>query len=66
MSIKAIHIVLIVLAVMLSIGFGLWSMMFAKDTGDNSYKLAGFASFAIGLGLIFYGIHFIKRARTLS
>ena len=66
MSIKAIHILLIALAVVLSLGFGIWSMMFAKNEGDNSYELVGFASFAIGLGLIFYGIHFIKKVRKLS
>ena len=66
MSIKVIHLILISLAILLSLGFGWWSMAFARDSGDGSYKVAGFASFAIGLGLIFYGIHFIKRIRSLS
>jgi len=66
MSIKAIHIILISCATLLSLGFGVWSVMFAGNTGDGSYKLVGFGSFAIGIGLIFYGIHFIKKAKSLS
>jgi len=66
MSIKAIHIVLISCAILLSIGFGAWSMSFARSAGENSYQIAGFTSFAAGLGLIFYGIHFIKKAKSLS
>jgi hypothetical protein len=66
MSIKAIHIILISCAILLSLGFGLWSMAYAKSAGDSSYKLVGFASFVIGIGLIFYGIHFIKKAKSLS
>jgi len=66
MSIKAIHILLISCAIILSLGFGVWSIAYAQNTGDSSYKLTGFASFAIGLGLIFYGIHFIKKAKSLS
>jgi hypothetical protein len=65
MSIKAIHIILISCAIMLSLGFGVWSILFAKNTGDSSYQLTGFASIAIGIGLVFYGIHFIKKARSL-
>jgi len=65
MSIKAIHIILITCAILLSFGFGVWSMSYAKDMDEIGYQLAGAASFAIGLGLIFYGSHFIKKARAL-
>jgi hypothetical protein len=66
MSIKIIHIILITCAVLLSLGFGMWSLIHARTIGESSYQLTGFASFAIGLGLIFYGIHFLKKAKGLS
>ena len=66
MSIKKIHIILIACAILLSLGFGIWSMIHARDSGEGFYRLTGFASFAVGIGLIFYGIHFLKKTKALS
>jgi hypothetical protein len=65
MSIKAIHIFLISCATLLSFGFGVWLLGYAKSSSEAAYRMAGFVSFAAGFGLTFYGIHFIKKAKSL-
>ena len=65
MSIKAIHIILISCAVILSFGFGLWLLATAKSTGEQSYNAAAVTSFLVAVGLGFYGVHFLKKAKAL-
>ncbi len=58
MGIKNIHIALISASIILGVAFGLWSL-------QNAYPLLGYASLAAAVALVFYGINFLKKAKTL-
>jgi|TARA_B100000035_G_C21030480_1_gene568165 hypothetical protein len=46
----------------MAFGFGAWTLM--EDNGN--YILYGFLSFFAGVGLIVYGIRFLKKFREVS
>jgi len=58
MDIKYIHVVLIVVSIILSLGFGFWALI-------HDYGLLGYCSFAIAVGLIIYCVQFIKKMKAL-
>ena len=57
MSIKAFHILFIVLSFILSMGGGYW--------GIKDYPIIAFSSFIGGALLIYYGIQIFKKFRTI-
>lgn len=59
MSLKAVHILFISLSILLAFGFGVWSIYF------HNY-IAGIISILIGIGLIFYGIRFLRKLRHVN
>ena len=66
MSLKAFHIFFIALAILISFGFAAWVFLGgAGDRGSTGLTLTGIASGVIGVGLIVYGIHFIRKARHI-
>jgi hypothetical protein len=58
MGIKYIHVVLIVVSIILSLCFGLWTL-------NHDYRIWGYCSFAIAFGLVLYCVQFIKKMRAL-
>lgn len=58
MGIKYIHVVLIVVSILLSLGFGLWTL-------DHNYTAWGYCSFVIAAGLIIYCVQFIRKMKAL-
>jgi len=58
MDIKYIHVLLIVVSIILSLGFGLWTL-------NHNYRPLGFCSFAIAVGLIIYCVKFVKKMKAL-
>jgi hypothetical protein len=58
MGIKNIHIILIAASVLLSLVFGFWAV-------THDYNTLGYISFALAIGLIVYGIQFLKKAKVL-
>jgi hypothetical protein len=58
MGIKYIHVVLILVSILLSLGFGLWTLY-------HDYAVWGYFSFAVAIGLMIYFVNFIKRMRAL-
>lgn len=59
MDIKYIHVTLIIVSILLSLGFGFWALPHAD------YWVWGYCSFAIAVGLIFYCVQFIKKMKVL-
>ena len=57
MSIKAFHILFIVLSFILSMGVGYW--------GIKDHPIIAFSSFFGGALLIYYGIQIFKKFRTI-
>ena len=58
MGIKNIHVVLISTSVLMALVFALWSF-------KNEHSPWGFTSIGVAIGLIIYGITFLKKAKTL-
>ena len=59
MSLKAVHILFIVLSASLAFVFGAWSLRF--------YSAAvGAASFVVGAGLAGYGVWFVKKTKGIE
>lgn len=65
MSIKAFHIFFIICAVLLSFVFAAWALVQGKNTGSQEYLNVGYFSVAVALGLLAYGVHFIRKARAV-
>ena len=65
MSIKALHIFLISCAVLLSLLFAVWAFIHSNNTGDKAYFNVSVLSAAVGIGLGFYGVYFMKKAKSL-
>jgi hypothetical protein len=59
MSLKAFHILFILLATLLAAGCAWWA--FANDAG----QAFGIVSAVVAVCLVVYGIYFIKKARRL-
>ena len=58
MGIKNIHILLIAASVLICLLLGIWSV-------NNAHAVWGMASLAAAVGLVIYGIGFVKKAKTL-
>lgn len=66
MSLKAFHIVFIVLSILLAVGFGIWEIVSYAETTNSSQLVMGLVSFAIAAGLIVYGIRFVRKLRNVG
>ncbi len=58
MGIKNIHLVLIIVSILFSFGFGWWNM-------NHDYALWGYLSVIVGAGLLVYCTQFIKKMKVL-
>ena len=66
MSLKAFHIVFIVVSVLLAFGFGVWGVYYHFTYGNVWYLIMGAAAFVIGIGLIIYGINFLHKLKHIG
>ncbi len=62
MSLKAFHLAFISLSVLLTFGFGIWSLL----EGSGLYIVYGLFSFLSSFALIVYGVIFLKKFRDIS
>ena len=58
MGIKYIHVVLIVVSIMLSLGFSFWTL-------NHGYAAWGYCSFTVTAGLVIYCVQFVKKMKAL-
>lgn len=63
MSLKHFHIVFISIAVLLSIIFGLWAIQTYNQELSFAYLSAGIFSFCLSIGLLIYGVLFLKKIK---
>jgi hypothetical protein len=66
MSLKAFHLVFIIAAIVLAIGFGVWLANNYFTDGGVMNLLGALLSFVAAVGLIFYERYFLKKTRKLS
>ena len=62
MSIKVVHIVFILFAVLVSIGFGIWGI----TDGNRLHMGLGISSLVLGVALVAYGIGFLRKMKDLK
>lgn len=66
MSLKAIHIVLIISSILLSFGFGAFELNRYQLMQEQTDLLLGVGSSIAGVGLLVYGFYFLKKTRHIS
>jgi hypothetical protein len=67
MSLKAFHLVFIVAAILLAVGFGVWSLMnYASPAGRPADLWVGAGSLVVALALIGYERYFLKKFKNVS
>ena len=62
MSLKAFHLVFISLSVLMTFGFGVWTLA----EGSGNFTVYGLLSFLSSVALIIYGWKFLKKFRDVS
>lgn len=66
MSLKAFHIVFISVSVILAFGFSLWALQSYFHDGDIGLLIAALLSFIFGIGLIVYGVQFLRKLKHVG
>jgi multisubunit Na+/H+ antiporter MnhC subunit len=62
MSLKAFHLIFIIVSIALAVGFGVW--LIAQGGWMN--VILGVISFGVGVGLVFYERYFLKKTKNIS
>jgi hypothetical protein len=63
MSLKVVHIAFISLSILLALGFAGWEVQNYVETGELLQLVAGILSFCIAIGLVVYGMYFLKKLK---
>lgn len=66
MSLKALHIVFIVASIVLTLGFGAWSLNAFSEDGARLNLWFGLGSILAGVGLIFYCRSVLRKLKHIS
>lgn len=67
MSLKAFHLVFIVAAILLAVGFCAWSLMdYFSPHGATWDLAAGIGSGIAAIGLVIYEMYFLKKTKNVS
>jgi len=66
MSLKSFHIVFIALATVLSLVFAGWEFEHFLTSGDILQLAGALLAVAAAVGLVIYGIRFLRKLRTVS
>ena len=66
MNLKSFHIFFITVSTALAAFFGLWCLGQYRAADSASWLGAGLASFVVGLGLVVYGIWFVRKMRRVN
>ena len=66
MSLKAFHIVFIVVSVLCALFYGTWGIFMFLAEGSGIGLASGIAALFVAIGLIVYGNAFLKKFRDIS
>ena len=66
MSLKAFHIIFVIVSTLLTISVGLWAISQYRSTGSLSMLWFGMGSFAGTIALGVYGRYFLKKLKHIS
>ncbi|MCB1077075.1 MAG: hypothetical protein KDM63_01365 [Verrucomicrobiae bacterium] len=63
MSLKHFHLLFILLSVIFSLLFGAWALLAREQTQE--IRGLGVFSVAMGVGLLAYGVYFLRKSRRI-
>ena len=66
MSLKAFHIIFIVLSTVLAVGLGVWATRDFAQSGSLAHLYLGVGSFIGSVVLVCYGVWFLRKLRHVS
>ena len=66
MSLKAFHIVFVAASILLSFGFGVWSLLDYREHGKPAELIGGIISLLAGVALIFYAKAILRKLKNIS
>lgn len=66
MSLKAFHILFIVMSIILAFGFGVWEIWSYTITGESGDIWMGVGSFLAGILLVVYAVRVIRKLKKVS
>jgi len=66
MSLKAFHIVFIIVSTLMTFGFGAWELHSYHLTAARADLAYGVGSISGGVALVIYGIYFLRKLKHIS
>ena len=66
MSLKAFHVVFIVISTVFGVGMGVWCLREYQARGSGAILALSIASFVMTAGLLGYGAWFLKKHKDMS
>ena len=67
MSLKTVHLLFIIAVILLSFGFGTWSLMnYMTPAGVVQDLVLAIAAGLVGLGLMGYEVYFLRKTKNVS
>lgn len=66
MSLKAIHVLFVVVATLLMTGLGVWSLRQFMSAGGGATLALGLISLLAAIALVVYGVWFLKKTKGVS
>ena len=66
MSLKALHVVFVVVSTLLSLTFAFWAWTQHQGGAGAGYLVAAFASVALAVTLVIYGRWFLHKLKDVS
>jgi len=63
MSLKAFHVLFVIISVLITLGFGIWSVKQYGITGSGGSLAMGVASFVVSVALVVYGVAFLQKLK---
>ena len=66
MSLKAFHVVFVVVSTLLMTGIGAWSLRRFMSEGGGTSLLMGLLALAAAIALVVYGVWFLKKTKGVS
>ena len=65
-SLKAFHIFFIAVSTVLAVGFGVWATRDFAASGNWVNLTLGVGSFLASIGLVWYGVWFLRKLKGVS
>lgn len=66
MSLKTFHIIFIAASTLMALGFGIWCLRSYAVNEDTLYFAGAILSFIASVGLVFYGVWFLRKLKNVS